>query len=221
MNPVDLRVYGIIDPQRTRDRDLVGLVQRAVAGGCTLIQYRDKFSEGRRLVANARALKRALEGSGVPLLVNDRIDVALAADADGVHLGQGDIHPDDARRLLGPKAIIGLTVKTADQADEMYRLRVDYACIGGIFATVSKDNPSPPIGLEGLSRIAFRARLASSCPIGAIAGITAANAADVVAAGADGVAVISALFMADDPEAEARRIRAVVDRTLAVRGSLL
>jgi thiamine-phosphate diphosphorylase len=221
MNPVDLRVYGIIDPQRSRDRDMVGLVRQAVAGGCTLIQYRDKLSDGRQLVDNARALKHALAGSGVPLLINDRVDVALAAEADGVHLGQDDMHPDDARRLLGPDAIIGLTVKTAEQADEMYRLRVDYACIGGVFATVSKDNPSPPVGLEGLSRVAFRARLASSCPVGAIAGIDVTNAGSAVAAGADGVAVISALFMADDPEAEARRLRAVVDRTLAARGALL
>lgn len=221
MNPVDLRVYGIIDPQRTLDRSMPDLVRRAVAGGCTLIQYRDKVSGGRRLVENARAIREALEGTGVPLLINDRVDVAVASGADGVHLGQDDIHPDDARRLLGPDAIIGLTVKTAEQADEMYRLRVDYACIGGVFVTMSKDNPSPPIGLEGLSRVAFRVRLASSCPVGAIAGITAANAADVIASGADGVAVISALFAAEDPEAEARRLRTIVDRTLAARGSLL
>jgi thiamine-phosphate diphosphorylase len=219
MNPVDLRVYGIIDPERTRGRDMVELVRQAVEGGCTLIQYRDKISDGRRLVDNARALKRALEGSGVPLLINDRVDVALAAEADGVHLGQDDMHSDDARRLLGPTAIIGLTIKTPQQADEMYRLRVDYACVGGVFATLSKENPSPPMGLDGLARITIRARLASASPVGAIAGIDAANAGDVVAAGADGVAVISALFMADDPEAEARRLRTIVDRTLAGRGA--
>jgi thiamine-phosphate pyrophosphorylase len=217
MNTVDLRVYGIVDPERTLGRDMTELVGRAVAGGCTLIQYRDKLSDGRDLVRNARALKAALAGTGVPLLINDRVDVALAAEADGVHLGQTDMHPDDARRLLGPGAIVGLTVKTAQQADEMYRLRVDYACVGGVFATVSKENPSPPIGLDGLSRVAFRARLASSCPVGAIAGINADNAAEVVAAGADGIAVISALFMADDPEAEARRLRDIVDGALAER----
>jgi thiamine-phosphate diphosphorylase len=220
MNSVDLRLYGIIDPERTRGRDMVDLVRRAVAGGCTLVQYRDKVSEARELVRNARALKAALDGTGVPLIVNDRIDVALAAHADGVHLGQDDIHPDDARRLLGPHAIVGLTVKTTGQADEMYRLRVDYACVGGVFDTLSKTSTSPPIGIEGLARVAFRARLAGSCPVGAIAGIHAFNAADVIAVGADGIAVISALFMAEDPETEALRLRAAVDGALKMRSAV-
>ncbi|HEX2554436.1 MAG TPA: thiamine phosphate synthase [Microvirga sp.] len=217
MKRVDLRLYGILDPARTRGRALADLAQAAVAGGCTLIQLRDKHGDGRTLVESARALKSALAGSGVPLLVNDRVDVALAAGADGVHLGQGDMHPSDARRLLGREAIIGLTLKTPAQADEMYRMPVDYACIGGVFATVSKDNPDPPIGLDGLARVAFRARLAASVPVGAIAGIDAANAGSVIASGVDGVAVISALFMADDPAAEARRLRAAVDGALAAR----
>ncbi|HEY8383182.1 MAG TPA: thiamine phosphate synthase [Microvirga sp.] len=220
MNPVDLRVYGIIDPERTRGRDPVELVRQAVAGGATLIQYRDKRAETRELVVKARALKEALDGTGVPLLVNDRVDVALASGADGVHLGQDDMHPNDARRLLGPKAIIGLTVKNVEQADELVRMKTDYCCIGGVFATVSKNNPARPIGLEGLARVAFRARLASGAPVGAIAGIDASNAGSVIAAGADGIAVISALFMGE-PEAVARRLRAVVDQTLASRGSLL
>jgi thiamine-phosphate diphosphorylase len=219
MNPVDIRLYGIIDPDRTKGRDPVDLVRQAVEGGCTLVQYRSKTAGGRELVRRARDLKVALEGTGVPLLVNDRVDVALAAGADGVHLGQGDMHPKDARRLLGPKAIIGLTINTAEQADEMVRLPVDYACVGGVFMTYSKDNPSPPIGLDGLARIAFRARLASGSPVGAIAGIDHSNAGAVIATGADGIAVISALFMAEDPRAEARRLRAVVDQTLAARGS--
>jgi thiamine-phosphate diphosphorylase len=194
-------------------------VRQAVAGGATLIQYRDKQAEGRRLVECARALKTALAGTGVPLLINDRVDVALAAEADGVHLGQEDLHPRDARRLLGPKAIIGLTLKTAAQADELARLPVDYSCVGGVFTTFSKNNPSPPMGLEELARIAARARLASGAPVGAIAGIDASNARAVIAAGADGIAVISALFMAEDPKAEARRLRTIVDNALASRGS--
>ncbi len=144
--------------------------------------------------ARSRALNEALTSTGLPLLVNDRVDVALAVGADGVHLGQDNMHPADARRLLGPRAIIGLTVKTTDQADELFRLPVDYACIGGVFATVSKNNPAPPVGLDGLSHIAFRARLAGSLPVGAIAGIDHGNAASVIAAGVGGVAMISALF---------------------------
>ncbi len=221
MKPVDLRVYGIIDPERTRGRDLPALARAAAEGGCTLIQYRDKHGDGRRLVSTARALKAALDGTGVPLLVNDRVDVALASGADGVHLGQGDMHPADARRLLGAEAIIGLTLKNVEQADELYRLPVDYACIGGVFATLSKNNPEPPLGVDGLARVAFRARLAGGIPVGAIAGIDHTNAASVIASGVGGVAVISALFMADDPAAEARRLRAVVDEALASRGAPL
>ena len=220
MNPVDLRLYGIVDPTRTRGRDLAALAKAAAAGGCTLIQYRDKEADTRALVARARAIKAALGGTGVPLLVNDRVDVALAAGADGVHLGQEDMQAADARRLLGPGAIIGVTVKTVAHADELYRLPVDYACIGGVFATASKPNPEPPIGLDGLSRVAFRARLAGGkLPVGAIAGIDDTNAASVIAAGADGIAVISAIFAAENVEAAARRLRRVVDATLAARSA--
>jgi thiamine-phosphate pyrophosphorylase len=219
-NPVDLRVYAILDPAVSGGRDLAELARAAVAGGCTLLQYRDKTSDVRLMVERARAVRAAVEGSGVPLLVNDRVDVALAAGAHGVHLGQDDLHASDARRVLGREAIIGLTVKTTAHADELFRLRVDYACIGGVFATTSKDNEDPPIGLEGLNRTAFRVRLASpGIPVGAIAGIDASNAASVIGAGADGVAVISAIFAHSDPEAAARRLRTVVDHSLAARGA--
>jgi thiamine-phosphate pyrophosphorylase len=220
MNPVDLRLYGIADPARADGRDLAELVKAAAAGGCTLIQYRDKDADVRTLVARAKALKAALDGTRVPLLVNDRVDVALAAGADGVHLGQEDMHAADARRIMGPGAIIGVTIKTPAQGDELYRLPVDYACIGGVFATASKANPEPPVGLDGFSRIAFRARLAGGkIPVGAIAGIDATNAASVIGVGADGVAVISAVFSADDVAAAARQLRTVVDRALAARGA--
>jgi thiamine-phosphate pyrophosphorylase len=218
MNSVDLRLYGILDPERARGRDLGTLARAAVAGGCTLLQYRDKLSPTRTLIERARAIKAALEGTGVPLLVNDRVDVALAAETDGVHVGQEDIHGGDARRLLGPAAIVGVTLKTPAQADELYRLPVDYACIGGVFATASKVNPEPPVGLDGFGRIAFRARLAGGkLPVGAIAGIDHSNAAAVIAAGADGVAVISAIFAADDVEGAARRLRFIVDQALGAR----
>jgi thiamine-phosphate diphosphorylase len=218
MNPVDLRLYGIIDPEWTGGRDPIELVLQAVAGGATLIQYRDKHGEGRRLVELARALKAALEGTGVPLLINDRVDIALAAGADGVHLGQDDMHPNDARALLGPHAIIGLTLKMPDQADIMASMPVDYGCIGGVFATASKNNPAPPIGLDGLREILSHAKLPNRGPVGAIAGIDASNAQAVIAAGADGIAVISALFMTADPQAEARRLRGIVDQALTSRG---
>ena len=219
MNPVDLRLYGILDAEHAQGRDLPALARAAAAGGCTLIQLRDKTGSTRGFVERARAIKAALEGTSVPLLVNDRVDVALASGADGVHLGRDDMHPGDARRLLGRQAIIGLTVKTVGDADELYRFAADYACIGGVFATASKVNPDPPIGLDGLTRVAFRARLAAGgIPVGAIAGITRANAAATVEAGADGVAIISALFGAEDVEASARELREIVDAALGRRG---
>ena len=218
---VDLRLYGLLDVGVSgSDGAVLGrLGAEAVAGGCTLLQYREKtIDDCRAALARLRAIQEAV-GGRAPLLVNDRVDLALAAGADGVHLGQSDMHPAEARRLLGPQAIIGLTVKTAAQADELYRLPIDYACIGGVFATSSKDNPDPPVGLDGLTRILFRARLArgQSLPVGAIAGIGLDNVADVIAAGADGVAVISSLFKAPAVTERARALRQRIDAALAAR----
>ncbi|GJD53172.1 Thiamine-phosphate synthase [Methylobacterium crusticola] len=223
--PVDLRLYGLLDVGVCGGDagHLARMATEAAAGGCTLLQYREKaVANARESVARLRRIHAALAGSGVPLLVNDRVDLALAAEVEGVHLGQEDLHPADARRLLGRGAIVGLTLKTAAQADELYRLPVDYACIGGVFATASKDNPDPPVGLDGLNRIVFRARLArgGGLPLGAIAGISRGNAAAAIGAGADGIALISALFgTGRDVEARARDLRAVVDAALAARGS--
>jgi len=219
MNSVDLRLYGIIDPERTAGRDPIRLVRQAVAGGATLIQYRDKNADGRGLVELARALKEALVVTGVPLLINDRVDIALAAGADGVHLGQDDMHPEDARELLGPNAIIGWTLKTQEHAANMAGIPVDYACIGGIYSTSSKNSSSLPIGPDGLRDVLTCARAATQKPIGAIAGIDASNAQAVIAAGADGIAVISALFMAPDTQDEARRLRKMVDQALETRSA--
>jgi thiamine-phosphate pyrophosphorylase len=214
----DLRLYALIDPERAGGRDLAELAALVVGGGATLLQLRDKKSSTRAMVAAARAIKARVPS--VPLLINDRADVALAAGADGVHVGQDDLAAPDARRLLGRGAIIGLSIKTLDQAHAAPLGELDYACIGGVFATTSKDNPDPPIGLAGLQ--AIRSALASRSPrfpVGAIAGIDASNAALAVAAGADGVAVISALALAGDPERATRELRAIVDAALAQRRS--
>ncbi|MER2605218.1 MAG: thiamine phosphate synthase [Siculibacillus sp.] len=214
----DLRCYGILDPDHCRGRSLIEAARAAVAGGVTVLQYRDKRGATREMVEAARALVAALAGSRVPLLVNDRVDVALAARAAGVHVGQDDMNPQDVRRLMGPEAIVGLTVKSAEHAAAVPTGLVDYVCIGGVFATVSKHNPDPPVGLVGLSRLAERVRLKrADLPVGAIAGITADNAGEVIAAGADGVAVISEIFAADDVAAAAARLRRVVDEALAAR----
>jgi thiamine-phosphate pyrophosphorylase len=214
----DIRLYALVDPQRAGGRALPDLARRVVDGGATLVQLRDKLGSTREMIARARAIKAALAGTGVPLLINDRVDVALAAGADGVHVGQDDMGAADARALLGPDATIGLSVKTVAHATEAPLEAIDYVCIGGVFATGSKDNTSAPIGVAGVRPIlaALRARSADF-PAGAIAGIDATNAADVVAAGVDGIAVIAALSLAADPAAAARELRAIVDRALASR----
>jgi thiamine-phosphate pyrophosphorylase len=214
----DLRLYALVDPERAGGRDLAELAWLLARGGATLVQLRDKQGATQSMVETARAIRGKLAPLGVPFLVNDRADVAFAAGADGVHLGQDDMAVEDARRLLGPHAVIGLSIKTPEQAARAPLEHLDYVCIGGVFATTSKDNPDPPIGLPGLRSISATLRGRDrDLPIGAIAGIDASNAAAVVAAGADGVAVISALSLARDPQLAARDLRAIVEAALAKR----
>jgi len=214
---VDLRLYALLDPAQRGGRDLSGLA-RLIGGAATLLQLRDKHGTTRVMIEQAKAIKAALPD--LPLLINDRVDVALAAEADGVHVGWDDMEAGEARLLLGKSAIIGLSLKTVAQASAAPLEHLDYVAIGGVFATQSKDNPDAPVGLAGLREIAAVVRKrAPRMPITAIAGIDASNAADVIAAGADGVAVISALSLAADPKAAAQELRGIVDRALAQRGA--
>lgn len=216
MPKVDLTLYALVDADNCDANRLPELARLAADNGATLIQYRDKSASTRLMVERASAIVAAVKSLGVPLLVNDRIDVALAACADGVHLGRDDMLPGAARRLLGPSAIIGATVKADTDFATASLPEVDYACVGGVFVTLSKNNPDAPVGLAGLSRLAGQLRtLKPGMPVGAIAGISAANAADVIAAGADGVAVISAIFGAADPALATQHLRALVDTTRA------
>lgn len=213
----DLRLYALIDPAVAGGQSIVNLA-KAIAGSATLVQLRDKHGSTKAMMEEARALIGVLAPLDIPLLINDRVDVALAAEADGVHIGQDDMAPADARLLLGKTAIIGLSIKTLQQAQDAPLDLLDYVAIGGVYGTTSKDNTSAPIGLDGLREIvaAVRARQ-PDFPICAIAGIDDSNAADVIAAGADGVAVISALSLAPDPIKAARGLRNVVDVALAAR----
>ncbi len=207
MNHCDITLYGILDPDRSAGRPLPQLALDAVRGGVTLLQYRDKNSGVQEMIDQSRAIIIAIAGSGVPLLINDRVDVALAVEADGVHLGQDDMKPEDARNILGPEAIIGQTIKCQNDAFNAPVELIDYVCIGGVFDTLSKDNPSS-IGLKGWQEnAAFFRENHPKLPVGAIAGIDHGNAGEVIRAGADGVAIISALFMADDVTASARTLR--------------
>jgi thiamine-phosphate pyrophosphorylase len=224
MKHVDVRLNAIVDPERAGGRDLADLARRVAAGGATLVQLRDKKNDTRAMVAAARAIKAALAPFDVPFVVNDRVDVALAAGADGVHLGPDDMAIEDARRLLGhvlgPDAIIGASIKTVTAAEAVPVALIDYAGIGGVYATLSKEQNSAPIGPAGFAAIAgVLRRRAPALPLLGIAGIDASNAGAVIAAGADGVAVISALSLAADPADAARGLREVVDAMLAKKGT--
>jgi thiamine-phosphate pyrophosphorylase len=217
---LDLRLNAIVDPERAGGFALADLAARCARGGATLVQLRNKRSETRALIEEARAIKQALAPFAVPFVVNDRVDVAMAAGADGVHLGQDDMAVEDARRLLGANAIIGLSVKSVEEAEAARLDLVDYVGSGGVYATSSKQQKNAPIGPAGLARIiaALRCR-APALPVCGIAGIDASNAAEVIAAGADGVAVISALALVPSPESAAHQLRDIVDAVLAKRGT--
>jgi thiamine-phosphate pyrophosphorylase len=217
---LDLRLNAIVDPERAGGFAVADLAARCVRGGATLVQLRNKRSETRELIEDARAIKQALAPFAVPFVVNDRVDVAMAAGADGVHLGQDDMAVEDARRLLGANAIIGLSIKSVEEAEAARLDLVDYVGSGGVYATSSKQQKNAPIGPAGLARIiATLRRRAPALPVCGIAGIDASNAAEVIAAGADGVAVISALALVPSPETAARQLRDIVDAVLAKRGA--
>ena len=216
MRRLDFRLYAVLDPdQTTPGRDPVALAIQAVQGGATLVQLRHKSTATRATVDLGRALKAAL---GVPLIVNDRVDVALAIGAAGVHLGLDDIAPADARRILGADAIVGVTVHHPHEADAVDPSRADYAGIGPTFATASKNPKDPPVGVEGVGRLLRRLRdRLPGFPACAIAGIDAGNAGAVMASGVDGVAVVGALFRADETSAAAAGLRRAIDAALATR----
>ena len=221
MNPVDLRLYAIVDPENAGGKSLADLARQVAQGGATLVQLRDKLSDTRPFIENARAVQAALKPYGVPLLINDRVDVALIVGADGVHVGQTDMEVADARKLLGPKAIIGLSLKSHEHIAAAPIELLDYVAIGGAYATTSKETTTAPVGLEGFkARVAAMRARAPQMPIVAIAGINAGNAAGIVEAGVDGVSVISALSKPTDSTAAARELRDVVERALAAHSSL-
>ncbi len=176
-------------------------------GGATLVQLRENHASAREFLELARALRRRLDPLGVPLIINDRVDIALAAGAAGVHVGQNDLPYEDARRLLGPDAIIGLSVETLEQAMEAERWDVDYLGVSPIFSTPTKTDTLTEWGLEGLEKLARVSRH----PLVAIGGIHPGNVEAVIPAPADGVAVVSAICSAEDPAAAARALRTRVE----------
>jgi thiamine-phosphate pyrophosphorylase len=213
MNAVDLSVYLVTDRGLSGVRGVKETVLAAVRGGATVVQLRDPDATTRDLVVEARALVGLLRPHSVPLIVNDRVDVALAADADGVHVGQSDMDASDARALIGPDRILGLSITEEADLDRSDLTVVDYLGVGPVFATPTKADAAPPMGMAGLKRIAARTGL----PIVAIGGLHAGNAADALAAGAQGVSVVSAICAAPDPEAATRELAEIVRAARAGR----
>jgi thiamine-phosphate pyrophosphorylase len=198
----DLSVYLITDPLLCAGRGVIETALAAVRGGVRMVQLRDKAASDAALMSQGRALKRALAGSGALLIVNDRIEVARAIGADGVHLGQADAAATSARGALGPDAVIGLSIQTTEQAAALDLILVDYVGVGPVFATATKPDHAPPLGFEGLARVCA----ASALPAVAIGGLSAAHARDVFAAGARGLAIVSGICAAEQPEAAARAL---------------
>ena len=195
-----LRLYLVTDQASLRGRTLADVVLAALKGGVTCVQLREKSLCTRDFVALALALQDLLAAFAVPLIINDRIDVALACGAQGVHLGQSDMPVAVARRLLPPQVFIGLSVETMDDVANAAMQPVDYLGVSPIYPTPTKTDTAPPWGLDGLRQV----RAATALPLVAIGGIQLAQVREVLQAGADGLAVVSAICSADDPEAAAR-----------------
>ena len=193
-------IYLVTDQDLCLGRSLAAVVEAAAGAGIACVQLREKTLPTRFFLNQALTLKPILAAAGIPLLINDRVDIALAAGADGVHLGQSDMPCEAARRLLGPDAVIGLSVETWEDVTAAQDMDVNYLGVSPIFATPTKTDTKTPWGLEGLGRI----RAYSRHRLVAIGGLNTANAPDIIKAGADAVAVVSAICSAKDPHAATR-----------------
>ena len=216
MTPEVLAVYVILDPDHCAGRPVEDVARLAIEGGATLLQLRAERHSTFEQVQMAERLQRLASGRGVPLLVNDRVDVALAVSAAGVHVGHPDVEdmpPEIARRLLGPDAIVGVSVATPEEAVATARRGASYLSVGPIFGTGSKGDAGPAVGPGRLRAV----KAACALPLCAIGGITVTNANQAVAARADGVAVISAVCAAADPRLATRQLVEAVGEALARR----
>jgi len=203
---MDWSLYLVTDAGLSRGRSHLEVVRAAIAGGVTVVQYREKEAATRRMVEEARELQELCREAGVLFIVNDRLDVALAADAHGLHVGQDDMPAAVARKLMRPEKILGVSVSTVAEAIQAQRDGADYLSASPIFSTPTKPDAPQPTGVEGLRAIVR----AVDTPVVAIGGIKAHNATQLIHAGAAGVAVVSAIVAAEDVEAAARELRAIL-----------
>lgn len=192
------RLYAILDTPCFRDsQTLFSTAEELMAGGVTLLQYRNKSGNAREMLEQSRELRHRL-GNTVTLIMDDRADLCLAAEFDGVHVGQEDLSPEGARRVIGEKLWLGVSTHNPEQVKEADKTSANYVAIGPVFSTASKTNPDPIIGLEGVQR----ARALTRKPLVGIGGINRANCRSVIEAGADSVAVISDLVREPRKSAE-------------------
>lgn len=207
-------VYLVTDRTLCGTRGVAEVVAQAARAGACCVQLREKTTATRRFIEAAEKIRARLIPHKIPLIINDRVDVALAAGADGVHVGQSDMRPETVRRLLGPDTIIGLSVETWEDVEAAQRLDVNYLGISPVYATPTKTDTKEPWGLEGVARI----RRFSRHPLVAIGGLDVSNAADVARAGADCIAVVSAICAAPDPFVATQQLKAIIDSATGERG---
>lgn len=207
----ELSLYLVLDPDLCAGIGMVKTARAAVAGGATMVQLRDKDADTASLIATGRALKMVLEGTGATLIVNDNVEAAIAIGADGIHIGQEDMDPRTAREMIGPDMIFGLSVETEALAAAVDPMLVDYVGIGPVFATPTKPDHKAPIGFDGLAQLVK----ASAVPAVAIGGLKLQHVAPVFAAGAQGLAVVSAICGMADPEEATRRIAEAIGKERA------
>lgn len=213
MKKEELQVYLVTDPDLAAGKDLSAIVEQAVKGGVSMVQIREKKASTLDFYQQALAIKKILRPYKVPLIINDRLDIALAVDAEGLHIGQSDLPYAIARQLLGKDKIIGLSVENIEQAKEANELDVDYIGLSPVFSTQTKEDIAKPLELEGIREIASFTKH----PTVAIGGINKENTASILGAGADGVAVVSAIICSDTPELAAKELADEVEKGIKNR----
>jgi thiamine-phosphate pyrophosphorylase len=208
MKTFDLSLYLVLDPDLCSGIGMIETARAAVSGGVTMVQLRDKHSGTAAMIETGRALMAMLVGSGALLVINDDVDAALAIGADGLHIGQDDINPQRARAMIGTDMILGLSVETEALAAAIDPALVDYAGVGPVFSTPTKPDHKLPIGYEGLAKLVALAPV----PSVAIGGLKAEHVGNVLASGARGIAVVSAICGTVDPQAAAAAISTHIER---------
>lgn len=204
---IDYSLYLVTDRHLSKGRSTLQIVEAAVRGGVTCVQLREKDCSTREFIEQARAVRDRLQALNIPLIINDRLDVALAVKADGVHLGQSDMPLALARSIVADTLIIGISAESLIDAVEAEKGGADYLGVSPIYSTPTKTDTAPPLGLEGLRQI----RAAVNLPLVGIGGLNRDTAGAVIRGGADGVAVVSAIVAADDPEQAARDLKSAIE----------